>query len=640
MSKSRDRMAKALSTVFGPIPLSREQAMAVSERLAAATTVVSSLEYLRRKGDREPGGLNDWTIGRDTYVTLSPLRRRILDVVGDRRVTNALFCAQAAAGSALLLPHRGRWRGAASMFLGLSNIALYARRRYGTDGSDQVAMLVQTAVGAARMSRTPQVQDALLWYVALQSNLSYAVSGWVKLLGAEWREGTALAGIMRTRTYGHEGMWRWAEQYPGTARWLAHSVLAMECLFPLVYLPGGVLARPMIASAAAFHAANGYFMGLGRFATAFTSMHPMVAYTTTPRSRPEVADRDDTMAAATALSLAGVAAFGALRAVDRRQWARDSWPGSLSVATRHGNKISYYRMSGSAKGRKPVIIMSCGLASSPEMFGWVLQTLREDGACDVITYSRAGIGPSSYAGDEPFTLQESVDDLVDLVTEVAPEDRPVVLVGHSLGGEIARRAALDLGDRVTGVVYLDSSHPEELQRSEKQGETAEALDRSIGIIAASLRSGLGVLMPHPAWVKDLPADVRRRAFAQFADSRIWWTGRREWRAAEEYFRSFEGPLPPIASHAMVLSAQKTAEADAAHAAMCEDLGRAHQGDGRVVQFVTVPRAGHESILTNPGFGQQTARHILAFLRDIDVVPRTDDDGGTDRDGTDRKRPST
>ncbi|MEN3586392.1 alpha/beta fold hydrolase [Streptomyces sp. ZYX-F-203] len=623
MPKARNLPAKAMSFFLGPIPVSRERAMGVAERLAATTTLVSSLEYLRRPEDRRPGGLNDWDIARDALVVYSPLRRKVLDIIGDRRTTNALFAGQAVAAASLLLPGNGRWRGAANLFLGLVNVGLYARRRYGTDGSDQVAVLVQIAMGAARLSRVPQVRDALLWYVALQSNLSYAVSGWVKLLGPEWRGGQALPGIMRTRTYGHEGMWRWAHDHPVPGRLLAHSVLALECLFPLVYLPGRHLVRPMVVSAAAFHAANGYFMGLGRFFTSFTAMHPAVAYTTTPRSRPEVAGRDDTAVKAAGIALAAAVAIGFLRAADRRQWVRDSWPGSKSVATRHGNRISYFRTDGTAEGDRPVVVFCTGLAASPEMFGWLLQTLGDDGRSDVVTYSRAGTGPSYYSGSEPYTLNESVDDLVDLIDEVAPEGRRVVLAGHSLGGEIARRAALRLGDRVSAIVYIDSSHPEELQRSEAQSETAAQLDSSLGIVTTSLRSGMGVLMPHPEWVGDLPAGMRPRAFAQYADSRMWWAGRREWKAAEEDFRAFEGPLGKQSSHALVITAEKTVTHDPVHAQLCEETGQAHEGDGRVVRSVTVPLAGHESLVTNPRFAQQTSRHIVTFLQDIGAVREKD-----------------
>src|SRR5699024_11093953 len=115
----------------------------------------------------------DWKTMRGASITASRPTRAMLDFVGQERTTTALHIARVAASAGLMVPGHGRWRGAANVVLGVSNALLYPRHRLGTDGSDQVTSLVQPAVGLARLSRTPQVQDALLWYVALQGNLSY-----------------------------------------------------------------------------------------------------------------------------------------------------------------------------------------------------------------------------------------------------------------------------------------------------------------------------------------------------------------------------------------------------------------------------------------------------------------------------------
>ncbi|MCE7082844.1 hypothetical protein [Streptomyces sp. ST2-7A] len=125
-----------------------------------------------------------------------------------------------------------RWRGAAHLFPGLGNAALHPRHRYGTDGADQASTLVQGAVGPARLLNDPRTRDALLWYVVAQSDLSYPVSGWVKSQGKGRRSGAALGGVMRTRTYGQEDVWRLTTRYPRAAHTLAHGVPALECLFP------------------------------------------------------------------------------------------------------------------------------------------------------------------------------------------------------------------------------------------------------------------------------------------------------------------------------------------------------------------------------------------------------------------------
>ncbi|WP_262386850.1 alpha/beta fold hydrolase [Streptomyces sp. TRM49041] len=603
--------AKLSRALLGPLPVSRDRAMGISERLSAMTSLGSSLEYLAARKNIRRGGLNDWAIARDGYVRRGRVTRKVLDLLADERTTTALHAARVAASAALLLPGSGRWRGAANVFLGLSNSALYPRHRYGTDGSDQVSTLVQSATGLARLSSSPATQDALLWYVALQSNLSYLFSGWVKLIGKEWRDGSALPGVMRTRTYGQRHVWELTQKYPRSSRALAHGVLALECLFPVLYLRGGALARPVIASAAAFHVANGFVMGLGRFVTSFTAMHPMVAYTSTPASHPAVAGRDDRMPAAAALVLGGGAVAAAALAVSRRLRATDPWPGSRTVTTRHGNELCYLaQFPEGSEG--PVAVFVPGLAATPEHFAWITERLYHEGR-GLVTYNRAGYGPSRYRAQGPYTLRQSVDDLVDLIGAAVPADRSVLLVGHSLGGEIARRAADHLGGRLHGIVYLDSSHPAELNRSEQQDETSGALRESLATYMVSLRTGLGALLNRPDWLENLPAPVRAKVMATYADPRLWSAGMREWDATEADFRAHQGALPPIDAHALVLSAQTTVDRDPEQLLMHKELADAHQHTDRVVRSAVIEGADHDSLLTRAGLATDVGRRIVGFL---------------------------
>ncbi|MGH3311917.1 MAG: alpha/beta fold hydrolase [Streptomyces sp.] len=617
---------KLTSTFLGPVPISRDRTLAVSERLSALTSLTSSLEYITHQRHIGRGGLNDWDIARDVHAGSTRPTRRFLDAVSSPGATKALHVARIAASAALLAPGNARWRGAANIFLGVSNAALYPRHRYGTDGSDQVASLVQTTAGMARLSTQPAVQDALLWYVALQANLSYVVSGWVKLLGAPWREGSALDGIMRTRTYGHEGFWNLTRRYPVPSRYLAHGVLALECLFPVAYLKGGSLVRPILASAASFHVANGYLMGLGRFVTSFTAMHPMVAYTSAPKHHPAVAGRDDrALTTAATMAAVGVTVAGFLAAM-RRLRATDPWPNGRVLTTRHGD-VLHYNERVPADDRSPVLVFGTGMTSTAEHFSWITNKLVAESDYGIITYSRAGYGPSQYHSSRPYSLQESVDDLVDLVDGAVPEGRDVILVGHSLGGEFARRAAAELGGRVRGLIYLDSSHPAELTRSKQQQETADRLKDGLNMFSRSLRAGLGALLVRPRWVQDLPAEARSRAFAQYADSKLWRAGIREWEATEREFREFTGDLPAIASHAMVLSAQRTVDRDPEQLLMHNELAAAHRGAGRVVHNSVLEGADHDTMLTEARLGSEVGRRILAFLHEIEAH---DGDGGGQR----------
>ncbi|MFF2375805.1 alpha/beta fold hydrolase [Streptomyces xiamenensis] len=610
---------KLFASLLGPVTVGRRRAMGLSERLSAATTLVASLEFLSDRRHHRRGGLSDWSINRELYADCSRPTRTMLDVLAHERTTTALYAARAAASAALMLPGEGRWRGAANLFLGLSGAAMYPLHRLGSDGSDQASGMVQTATGLARLATSERTQDALLWYVALQSNMSYLVSGWVKLLGADWRSGTALGGVLRTRTYGEEHLWRLTQRYPRTGRALAHGVLALECLFPVIYLKGGVLARPVLAATVSFHVANGFVMGLGRFVTAFAAMHPMVAYTSAPKDHPAIAGRDDrVLRAVAAVAAGGVAVAGALAAT-RRMRVTDGWYGTRTVRTRHGNTLAYDTTI-TSEGSGPVVVFVHGLTALPEHFGWLTQALRTRGGPQLLTYSRAGYGPSRYAGARPYTLQESVDDLLDLIDQTVPEGRPVVLAGHSLGGELARRAAPTLGGRLHALVYLDSSHPGELARSEQQSESAERLTSAIRTFTVSLRAGLGVLMTRPEWVDHLPRPFRAKAMHSYADARMWTAGMREWRATEEDFRSHEGGLPPLAAHALVVSAQQTVDRDPEQLLMHRELADAHRGPGRVVRELVIEGSDHDTLLTKAEFALRAGDHLLDFLRETAPDP--------------------
>lgn len=600
------------AAAFRPWPVSRGRALAAGERLAAATTLTSSLEYLSQRHQMREGGLNDWRVVKDVQSASTPLTRKLLDLVSDERTTTAMHAVRAMVSAGMLLPGAGRWRGAGGLFLGASTALLYPRHRYGTDGSDQVSVLVQAATGIARLSDSPQVQDAALWYIALQSNTSYLVSGWVKLIGPAWRDASALGGVMRTRTYGHEGAFKLTRDYPRTARWVAHGVLALECLFPVVYLGRGRLARPVLAGAAAFHVTNGFAMGLGRFVTAFTAMHPAVAYTAAPRSHPAVAGRDDRALAVAGATLALAASAAGVLAVQRRMRSREGWHTSRTLTTRHGNVLQYEVMSHGERD-KPVVVFCNGLGTTSEHFSWISEALTHQSGYGVLTYARAGYAGSERHSTAPFRLTESVDDLVDLIGDAVAADRKVVLIGHSLGGELARRAAGRLGERLHGVVYLDSAHPAELNRSEQQGEAARQLRESLTMMVWSLRLGMGAWMTRPEWLESLPEAYRKRAFAQYTDLRTWTAARREWMAVEEDFGRFSGDLPPIGSPALVISAQQTTDRDPEQLLMHNELARAHRGGGRRVESVVMEGANHEGLLVKAQFAMKAASLVIGFL---------------------------
>jgi pimeloyl-ACP methyl ester carboxylesterase len=612
----RSRAARRrLRALLAPAPLRREAALGRMERIAAITHVVASLEYLSRPQDRRPGGFNHWAVTRGSLHARSPRLGRAADAVADPRVTAALHVLRVPVALSLLAPLPRRWRAAADAGLAASSAALYPRHHYGTDGSDQVAFLVHAVAAVARVgARRPQVVDACLWSVALQSTLSYGVSGWVKLAGPSWRNGDALAGVTRTLTYGDRRTWALLSRFPRTARALGTSVVALECCFPAVFAARGRLAPALLLAASGFHLANARVMGLGRFVWAFGAMHPAVHYATGPREKADadgriLERRDDTLPRVTALLLAAGFTAALLAQARRRATVLEGRGDERVLVSTAGNRLAY-RRTGDGSRERPVVVVENGLVSTPEHWEWIVQALRD--RFDVVTYYRAGYGPSVRGARSPYGLEESVGDLAELIAHVGG-GTSVVVLGHSLGGYLALRAAAAAGSRVRGLALLDSSHPAELERSARQAQGKELFSSSLDFMPWSLQLGLGALLKRPEWVDALPAAVRRRALAEYRDARLWRAGQREWRATVAAFEASEGRLPEIGVPVLVLTAGCTASRDPEQWALHQEIADAAP---RAEQHV-IEGADHDQVLTDADAAGRVAALVGAFAAGLE-----------------------
>lgn len=107
----------------------------------------------------------------------------------------------------------------------------------------------------------------------------------------------------------------------------------------------------------------------------------------------------------------------------------------------------------------------------------------------VCAYDRAGILWSERSR-EARPGERAVADLAALLEEVG-ENRPVVLVGHSLGGQFAVEFATRHPDRVAGLVLVDASHPATLERLPAEIRTAFVPPRTLRTVArAAARLGV------------------------------------------------------------------------------------------------------------------------------------------------------
>ncbi|MFE9190990.1 hypothetical protein ACFYL6_15380 [Micromonospora sp. NPDC007208] len=268
--KLQNRLRRAAEQV-GAQPLSS------AERLSAVTHLLSSLEYMARSVDRQPGGLNNWEYTRDQFPLKSRRVQKLMDLVAREPVTQAIHASRAAAAAVLISPvGDNRVRMACNAYLSASQLVVYPRHFFGTDGSDQVSFLVQTAAALGRLGGTDRSRKIASDFIGAQAVLAYGASGLAKLPGHRWRSGDALIKIMRTQTYGDEQFFQLLSKWPAASRLLCHAVLALECGFPLLLLKNGRHIDLGLLAMGSFHLANARLMGLSRFAWAFVATYPSV----------------------------------------------------------------------------------------------------------------------------------------------------------------------------------------------------------------------------------------------------------------------------------------------------------------------------------------------------------------------------
>ncbi len=256
--------------------LSLAEAWRLSQLLLAWSLFLQALEYLRMDSATQVHALWSWT-----------LQRRDLPKEWQRQVLDRLFAPAVhrlhlwlrLIVLALWLTH-----GAQPLWISLlfvSQLSLFVRWRGAFNGgSDFLTLVALTGqlVGTwlEYLHAAEWAWRAGLWYVSLQAITSYFISGWVKLLRAEWRRGEAMTIFLNAAIYGPLSPGHPLRK-PWVARLASWAFIGWECVFPLALVHPS-LAGVFCAVAAVFHFLVFWFFGLNRFFWAWIAAFPAIVW--------------------------------------------------------------------------------------------------------------------------------------------------------------------------------------------------------------------------------------------------------------------------------------------------------------------------------------------------------------------------
>lgn len=117
-----------------------------------------------------------------------------------------------------------------------------------------------------------------------------------------------------------------------------------------------------------------------------------------------------------------------------------------------------------AKNDLPTLILESGAGGNTDMFHWIAEGMKKN--MRVVRYDREGKW-FSESSEDSITPEFYAKQLHELL-EKSGEKPPYILVGHSMGGPYTRIFRDMYPEEVKGLVFLDSSHPEQWERLEQK----------------------------------------------------------------------------------------------------------------------------------------------------------------------------
>ncbi|MFP2995102.1 alpha/beta hydrolase [Spongiivirga sp. MCCC 1A20706] len=142
------------------------------------------------------------------------------------------------------------------------------------------------------------------------------------------------------------------------------------------------------------------------------------------------------------------------------------------------------------QNNKPTLVIESGMGLPTEHYHWLSEVLKD--SIRVVRYDRAGIGYSdlSDTSRDPETVARELHTLL----KKAGESPPYILAGHSFGGPFIKVFTELYPDEVMGLVFIDATHPERVERLGLPTETSSKFKWYIRSLHAQGYLGdLGVL---------------------------------------------------------------------------------------------------------------------------------------------------
>jgi len=192
----------------------------------------------------------------------------------------------------------------------------------------------------------------------------------------------------------------------------------------------------------------------------------------------------------------------------------------------------------------PTVVLETGASGYFGAWEWVQQQVAKH--TRVVSYDRAGLGFSQSATGkrDAATIVRELDELLNL----SGEKPPFILVGHSYGGLLVMEYAHQYPEKTSGLVLIDPSHPDQIDRNSELRKSMKNLRRFFYFASAASYFGIMRLTDILSRMTEGLSDGERaRGRAFFASARHLKSAAREldaWKETTEQTRTLHfGEVP-------------------------------------------------------------------------------------------------
>jgi hypothetical protein len=256
------------------------RALHVVELIVSTGVVVATLEMIAVREAFRDEGLLSWRLQRLTHRVLWFASERLgIDALLGYPAVLGVLGLRLCAGLAVMGSIAVGASPAAALFLLASSTALVTLRSpQGNDGSDQMAAIVIVAATLSEIVATGIGRAAGLAFIAAEASLAYGISGVLKVGERGWRDGSFVAGILSTSTFGNRRILAIVKAHSTGARALGLCVAFGDCLLAIAPLLPTRACGFLLGYGVLMHLGIAAILGLNGFLWSFAASFPAMLW--------------------------------------------------------------------------------------------------------------------------------------------------------------------------------------------------------------------------------------------------------------------------------------------------------------------------------------------------------------------------